>query len=100
MIVAFCVTILLCLKSLDKYKTKNTVISIEKDYYYWNITLPAMTVCPIADRIDQSLFDEFCKQNGITGQEKTEFYEFIESMANATYETFHQIKIYNSIKVK
>lgn len=35
----------------------------------------------------------------ITGSDKEEFYAFIESMANATYESFHLINASKSIEV-
>lgn len=97
---AFCATILLSLDSLNRYKTKSTVVSIERDHYYWNTTLPSITICPIVKRIDQNRFDEYCEENAITGQDRTEFHEFIESMANATYDSFHLIKAHASIEVK
>lgn len=61
--------------------------------------MPSLTMCPAVNRIDRNLLDKYCDVKGIMGQEKVEFHEFIESMANATYETFHQIKDYDSIKV-
>lgn len=93
-------SILLSLQSLNRYQTKNTVVTIKRDFHYWNISLPSFTICPMIDRIDKRLFDACYDQNGIIGIEKTEFYEFIESMANATYESFHQIKDYESIEVR
>lgn len=92
-------TISIGLRSLDRYKTKNTVVSIEKDHYYWNTTLPSLTICPTVKRINTDLLDKYCVLNHIEGRDKTEFADFIESMANASYNTFHQIKDYKSIEV-
>lgn len=92
-------TISISLQSLDRYKTKNTVVSIERDHYYWNTTMPSLTICPTVKRIDKDLLDEYCTKNHIKGRDKMEFSEFIESMANASYDTFDQIKDCNSIKV-
>lgn len=76
-----------------------TVVSVERDHYYWNTTLPSITICPIIKRIDGSLFDEYCDRNNISGSDKDEFYAFIESMANATYESLHLINAPKSIEV-
>lgn len=54
----FCTII--SLESWDRYLTKSTVVAIEKDYYYWNTSLPSLTACP-AERIDKTLFDNYCR---------------------------------------
>lgn len=92
-------TILLSLQSLYRYEYKSTVVSIERDHYYWNTSLPSFTICPIVNRIDSELFDNYCKDNRIEGQMKSEFFKFIESMANATYDSFHLIEDYSSVEV-
>lgn len=97
---AFCATIVLSLKSLDRYETKSTVVTIERDHYYWNTSLPSLTICPTSNRIDRVYFNEYCQKRGIDGDDKVEFYDFLESMANATYDTFHQIKNHSSVEVR
>lgn len=96
---AFCATTLLSLKSLDRYETKSTVLTIEKDHYYWNTTLPSFSICPRRNRIDKNLFEKYCDERNIVGQQKIEFFEFIESLANASYESFQLIKYYESLDV-
>lgn len=86
------------MESLERYETKSTVVSVERDHYYWNTTLPSVTICPIVERIDKHMFDEYCVRNNISGSDKDEFYLFIESMANATYESFHLINASKSIE--
>lgn len=98
-IVSFIVTVTLSLESLHRYETKSTVVSIERDHYYWNTTLPSFTICPMVNRIDKQLFNAYCEKNRIIGTDKEEFYKFIESMANATYETFHLIEDFKSVEV-
>lgn len=98
-IVSFTVTIKLSLESLDRYETKSTVVAIERDHYYWNTSLPSFTICPMINRIDKRLFNEYCFRNKISGKDKDEFYQFIETMANASYETFHLIKDFESVEV-
>lgn len=98
-VVSFCATVHLSLKSLNRYETKSTVLTIERDHYYWNTSLPSFTICPVKSRIDLDLFDSYCEQKKITGTAKDEFYEFIESLANASYESFDLIKHYDSVDV-
>lgn len=98
-VAAFAATIIISLQSLERYETRNTVVAIELDHYYWNTTFPSFTICPVVNRITKELFDKYCKKNGLNGTRKSEFNKFIESMANATYETFDQIKDFESIEV-
>lgn len=99
LIVSFCTTVLLSLKSLHRHETKSTVVTIERDHYYWNTSLPSFTICPVKSRIDEDLFDLYCEENRIIGTAKDEFYEFIESLANASYESFDLIQHYDSVDV-
>nr|XP_029715164.1 uncharacterized protein LOC109418499 [Aedes albopictus] len=85
----FCVT--LSLQSWERFLTKSTVVAIEKDHYYWNISLPSLTICPM-DRIDRDLFDQFATRSLLNDEEKMEMFEFIESLANSTYINFEDIK--------
>ncbi|XP_021701415.1 pickpocket protein 11 isoform X2 [Aedes aegypti] len=85
----FCVT--LSLESWERFLTKSTVVAIEKDHYYWNISLPSLTICPM-ERIDRELFDQFAARSFMLDDEKIEMFEFIESLANSTYMNFENIK--------
>lgn len=87
------------IESWDRYQYRSTVVTIENDHYYWNSTLPALTVCPM-NRISQLKFDEYCDLYNIDGQEKEEFYEFILSLANSTYINFNNIKNFSSVDVR
>lgn len=51
---------LLSLESWERFQTKSTVVTIEKDHYYWNISMPSLTICPM-NRIDEKLFHQFCE---------------------------------------
>lgn len=58
-----------------------------------------MTICQTENRIDKGLCNDYCDKNGINDpNDRKEFYEFMESMANATYDTFHRIKVYKSVE--
>jgi hypothetical protein len=50
----------LSLESWDRYLHKSTVVSIERDHYYWNTSLPALTICPMK-RLSQERYDLFAQ---------------------------------------
>lgn len=100
MVAAFTATILLSLESLEIYNTRNTVVAIENDHSYWNTTFPSFTLCPLHNLIDRVLSNDYCRSNRIYSlDDQQEFFQFIESMANATYENFDQIKDSKNIDV-
>lgn len=61
--------------------------------------MPSLTICPTKGRIDGKLFDRYCAQNNIIGTMKREFYDFNESLANASYESLDLIQHYPSVDV-
>ncbi|XP_017075015.2 uncharacterized protein LOC108110458 [Drosophila eugracilis] len=84
----FCVIV--CLSSFDRYYTKSTHIGVERNYFFWNTTLPSVTVCTV-DRLNDTLFGEYCRNNGIKGPQKVLLWDFLENLANATYTNFQNI---------
>ncbi|KAI8041888.1 hypothetical protein M5D96_003183 [Drosophila gunungcola] len=84
----FC--IIVCLSSIDRYYTKSTHIGLERNYHFWNTTLPSLTICPM-ERLDNTLFADYCRKNGIKGPEKAIFWDFLENLANSTYVNFQNI---------
>jgi amiloride-sensitive sodium channel len=54
----FCVEF--SLESWDRYLHKSTVVTIERDHYYWNTSLPSITICPM-ERLSRKLFDDYCE---------------------------------------
>ncbi|XP_058449237.1 uncharacterized protein LOC131429203 [Malaya genurostris] len=86
----FCIT--LSLESLERFQTKSTVVTIEKDHYYWNISMPSLTICPM-NRISRAAFRDFCLRNNLLDPlEQDELFDFVESLANSTYLNFQNIK--------
>ncbi|XP_017042710.1 acid-sensing ion channel 5-like [Drosophila ficusphila] len=81
---------IVCFSSVDRYLTKSTHIGVEKNYLFWNTAVPSLTVCP-SDRLDITLFDDYCRQKDIEGSEKEAFWDFIENLANSTYMNFQNI---------
>ncbi|XP_049548324.1 sodium channel protein Nach [Anopheles darlingi] len=83
--------------SWDRYQTKGTVVAIEKDHYYWNTSMPSLTICPLK-RIYPPLLTKYCNVNGITDKaDQNELFLFLESLANSSYFNFGNI--YHNEKV-
>lgn len=54
----FCVEF--TLESWKRYLYHSTVVSIERDHYYWNTSLPALTICP-TKRLSVEKYDEYAE---------------------------------------
>ncbi|KAI8123537.1 Sodium channel protein Nach [Lucilia cuprina] len=79
------------LQSVDRYYTKSTVVGLERDFHYWNTTMPSVTICPLI-RLDIKLFNEYCRLHNLNSdKERHEFFEFMEKLANSTYINFQNI---------
>uniref|UniRef100_A0A182M0Y1 Amiloride-sensitive sodium channel n=1 Tax=Anopheles culicifacies TaxID=139723 RepID=A0A182M0Y1_9DIPT len=78
--------------SWERYQSKSTVVAIEKDHYYWNTSMPSLTICPLK-RIYRPYLVNFCSKNGISKEEdQDELFNFLESLANSSYFNFGNIK--------
>ncbi|XP_036322357.1 sodium channel protein Nach [Rhagoletis pomonella] len=84
------------LQAMDKWKTKSTVMGLERDFYFWRTPVPSFTVCPMR-RLSQELFDKYCHKKKITGQPKEDLQIFLETLANSTYFNFANITVRPSI---
>ncbi|XP_058056476.1 sodium channel protein Nach [Anopheles bellator] len=84
-------SVVLSFVSWDRYQHKATVVAIEKDHYYWNTSMPSLTICPLK-RIYQPSLRSYCLINGITDEnDQMEFFRFLESLANSSYFNFENI---------
>uniref|UniRef100_A0A1B0AJR6 Uncharacterized protein n=1 Tax=Glossina pallidipes TaxID=7398 RepID=A0A1B0AJR6_GLOPL len=72
------------LESVDKYYTKSTVVGLERNYYYWNTTMPSVTICPLA-RLNRRLFDDYTRRENVSDSEAKVLFNFLETLANTTY---------------
>ncbi|XP_017098937.2 sodium channel protein Nach [Drosophila bipectinata] len=88
--------IIVCLASIDRYYTKSTHIGLERNYHFWNTSVPSLTVCPM-QRINETFFADFCRKNSIKGAQRNIFWDFIENLANSTYINFQNIPESNEI---
>jgi acid-sensing ion channel, other len=48
------------LESWDRYLHKSTVVSVERDHYYWNTSLPSLTICPM-ERLSRKKYDAYAR---------------------------------------
>lgn len=48
------------MESWDRYLHKSTVVSVERDYYYWNTSLPSITTCPM-ERLSRKKYEEYAR---------------------------------------
>uniref|UniRef100_A0A182NBU8 Sodium channel protein Nach n=1 Tax=Anopheles dirus TaxID=7168 RepID=A0A182NBU8_9DIPT len=91
-VVALYFSVVLSFVSWERYQSKSTVVAIEKDHYYWNTSMPSLTICPLR-RIYRPYLINYCSKNGITKEEdQAELFDFLESLANSTYFNFENIK--------
>ncbi|KAI9583924.1 hypothetical protein GQX74_010259 [Glossina fuscipes] len=72
------------LQSVDKYYTKSTVVGLERNYYYWNTTMPSVTICPLV-RLNRKLFDNYTRRENISDSDAKILFNFLETLANTTY---------------
>jgi hypothetical protein len=54
----FCVDF--SLESWDKYLHKSTVESVQRDYYFWNRSIPSFSTCPMR-RLNRTFYDEYAE---------------------------------------
>ncbi|CAO1409477.1 unnamed protein product [Diamesa serratosioi] len=78
-------------ESWDRYLYKSTVVTIGRDHYYWNTSLPSITICPM-HRISEKKYLKYVDDMGIDEDLRLDFFEFMESLANSTYINFENIK--------
>lgn len=58
--IALYFSVILSLESWDRYLHKSTVVSIERDHYYWNTSLPALTICPM-ERLNKTKYEAYAR---------------------------------------
>lgn len=59
-----CTAIYFCvdcsLVSWNRYLHKSTVVSVQVDFYFWNSSLPSLTICPM-ERLNPERFEAYAK---------------------------------------
>ncbi|XP_017025399.1 pickpocket protein 28 [Drosophila kikkawai] len=90
LIVSIYFCIIVSLSSIHRYNTKSTHVGLERNYHFWNTTVPSITLCPM-QRLNASFFANYCRVNGIKGPQKAILWDFLENLANSTYINFQNI---------
>uniref|UniRef100_A0A182QP75 Sodium channel protein Nach n=1 Tax=Anopheles farauti TaxID=69004 RepID=A0A182QP75_9DIPT len=91
-VVSLYFSVVLSFVSWERYQSKSTVVAIEKDHYYWNTSMPSLTICPLK-RLHRPYLLNYCSKNGITNEEdQAELFDFLESLANSSFFNFDSIK--------
>lgn len=81
--------------TLTRYRENPTVISMERDRFSWNTSFPSATICPTT-KLDEALLEEYLDKSQEVN--RTLLREFLERLAEATYETFHLVPSYEGIR--
>ncbi|KAJ8920056.1 hypothetical protein NQ315_011710 [Exocentrus adspersus] len=80
--------------TLNKYTENPTVITVEKDHYFWNTSFPSATVCPVS-KINSALLENYVASS--TATNKTLLKEFMASLAYANLGNLDKIPSYDEI---
>lgn len=87
--------------ALRRYTENPTVISIERDRFFWNTSFPTATICPI-NKLNQTRLDEFIdeiKSRNVTTNTNN-LREFLVKLAYASYDNFAELPFYEEINPK
>lgn len=81
--------------TLIRYRDNPTVISMERDRFFWNTSFPAATICPTR-KIDLESLEYYLETtDGV--KNKTAFREFILSLSKADYGSFEDVVPYDDV---
>lgn len=81
-------------QALVRYIENPTVISMERDYFSWNTTFPAITICP-TNKLSPVALEAYV--DGSSAKNKTDLRLFLESLAEAGYDSFDSVMLYDGI---
>lgn len=84
--------------SLDRYRENPTVISIERDRYFWNTSFPAATVCPVR-KLNEEFLEGYLR-NATDIKDNGLYRKFVTALLNATYENLDQLVDYENVTGK
>lgn len=88
--------IYVCLVQLNRYQANPSVVSVERDFYDWNGTLPSITFC-YADNLSADKADEYLRATW-NAEEDTEKYlyykEFLSLLVNSNIYNFSEMLSY------
>ncbi|XP_059610139.1 pickpocket protein 11 [Phlebotomus argentipes] len=93
--VAFYGTASLSQRIWKRYQESPTVISMDRNMFFWNTTFPAVTVCPHR-QLDDSKIAHYLQENEDKypdDEAKEEFRDFVQKLSRATFENFDELSV-------
>lgn len=100
-----------------RYQSSPTVITMDRNKFFWNTTFPSLTMCP-HKKIDDNKLRRYFEYEGMMGgftnlkpvpsgcsenpsrfpgeEDRQAFAAFIQQLSNSTFETFNEIPELNS----
>uniref|UniRef100_A0A182V6Z7 Uncharacterized protein n=1 Tax=Anopheles merus TaxID=30066 RepID=A0A182V6Z7_ANOME len=82
----------------NRFQTSPTVISMDRNMYFWNTSFPSLTICSHR-RIDEDKLADYIRMRGFDEDDAEQFREFIVLLANVTYTTFLDLPMYKTFGI-
>ncbi|GAB0087900.1 uncharacterized protein DMENIID0001_022620 [Sergentomyia squamirostris] len=101
-ILAFYSTSSLSQRIWKRYQESPTVISMDRNMFFWNTTFPAVTVCPHR-QIDDEKLSKYLNENQKkfpTDEDRQEFSEFIQKLSRASFENFEDVPMNRTFEIE
>lgn len=100
------VAIILCSslaqKTWKRFQTSPTVITMDRNKFFWNTSFPSLTVCPHT-RIDDTKVDAYMLRNPhvfANVSVQSDFRHFVVLLANMTYDTIDELPMDNTFGIQ
>uniref|UniRef100_A0A336L920 CSON005659 protein n=1 Tax=Culicoides sonorensis TaxID=179676 RepID=A0A336L920_CULSO len=87
--------------TIERYNENPTVISMDRNMFFWNTSFPSLTICP-HKKLNDLKVNKYIEDNPLkfpTDELKSEFKRFITILSNATYENFEDIPKNNTFGI-
>ncbi|XP_063627455.1 uncharacterized protein LOC134798958 [Cydia splendana] len=97
-VICLIIAIMLLTTQYVRFLNSPVVMSVEMDYFNWNVSYPAITLCPTG-KINQELFSALLKCETRLRTGKT-LYSYFWSVATASLDTIDKLALQNSETVK
>ncbi|XP_063709117.1 sodium channel protein Nach [Culicoides brevitarsis] len=89
------------MNTVERYNENPTVISMDRNMFFWNTSFPSLTICP-HKKLDNVKLEHYVQNNPSkfsTDELKAEFKRFITILSNATYENLEDIPKNNTFDI-
>uniref|UniRef100_A0A182MVG2 Pickpocket n=1 Tax=Anopheles culicifacies TaxID=139723 RepID=A0A182MVG2_9DIPT len=82
----------------NRFQTSPTVISMDRNMYFWNTSFPSLTICSHR-RIDEDKLANYIRLRGFDEDDAEQFREFVVLLANVSYSTFLDLPMYKTFGI-